>query len=118
MVLSHPGKSRRRWPRDLETAVEWLPRPRQWPLWPTTSTSPGKCGRLRPGMTARDAGVTHAERHALRQHRSRPLTAIIKEEMETAQIAALPASALGKAISYTISLWHKLIRFLEHPKLE
>jgi hypothetical protein len=46
------------------------------------------------------------------------LTAIIKEEMEAAQIAALPASALGKAISYTISLWHKLTRFLEHPELE
>ena len=67
---------------------------------------------------ARDAGMTHAERHALRQHRSRPLTAIIKEEMEAAQIAALPASTLGKAISYTISLWHKLTRFLEHPELE
>jgi transposase len=67
---------------------------------------------------ARDAGMTLAERHALRQHRSRPLTAIIKEEMEAAQIAALPASALGKAISYTISLWHKLTRFLEHPELE
>ena len=62
--------------------------------------------------------MTHAERHALRQHRSRPLTAIIKEEMEAAQIAALPASTLGKAISYTISLWHKLTRFLEHPELE
>ena len=30
----------------------------------------------------------------------------------------LPASALGKAISYTLSLWPKLTRFLEHPELE
>ena len=30
----------------------------------------------------------------------------------------LPASALGKAISYTLSLWDKLTRFLEHPQLE
>ncbi len=67
---------------------------------------------------ARDAGLTQAERHALRQQRSRPLIAIIREKMEAAQIAALPASALGKAVSYTLSLWHKLTRFLEHPELE
>lgn len=67
---------------------------------------------------ARDAGMDHAARHALRQARSRPLLDIIKTEMEAAQLAALPASALGKAVSYTLSLWHKLTRFLEHPELE
>ncbi len=41
----------------------------------------------------------------LRQERSRPLLDVIKKEMETAQAAVLPASALGKAISYTLSLW-------------
>jgi transposase len=30
----------------------------------------------------------------------------------------LPASALGKAASYTLTLWPKLTRFLEHPELE
>jgi transposase len=67
---------------------------------------------------ARDAGMDHMARHALRQQRSRPLLDIIKEEMEAAQLAALPSSALGKAVSYTLSLWHKLTRFLEHPELE
>jgi hypothetical protein len=67
---------------------------------------------------ARDAGMGHAERHALRQEKSRPLVEIIKEEMKAAQVAALPASALGKAVSYALSLWHKLTRFLEHPELE
>ena len=67
---------------------------------------------------ARDAGMEYAERHVLRQERSRPLLDIIKEEMTAAQVAALPASALGKAASYTLSLWHKLTRFLEHPELE
>jgi transposase len=67
---------------------------------------------------ARDAGMDHAARHALRQERSRPLLDIIQEEMKTAQAAVLPASALGKAISYTLSLWHKLTQFLEHPELE
>ena len=38
--------------------------------------------------------------------------------MKTARAAVLPSSALGKAVSYTLSLWHKLTRFLEHPELE
>jgi transposase len=67
---------------------------------------------------ARNASMDHAARHALRQERSRPLLDVIHAEMKTAQTAALPASALGKAISYTLSLWHKLTRFLEHPELE
>jgi transposase len=67
---------------------------------------------------ARDAGLDHAARHALRQARSRPLLDIIKQEMQAAQVAALPASALGKALSYTLTLWHKLTRSLEHPELE
>jgi transposase len=67
---------------------------------------------------ARDAGMDHAARHVLRQQRSRPLLGIIKTEMEAAQLAVLPASALGKAVSYTLSLWYKLTRFLEHPELE
>jgi hypothetical protein len=42
----------------------------------------------------------------------------MKKETETAQAAVLPASALGKAVSYTLSLWEKLTRFQEHPELE
>jgi transposase len=67
---------------------------------------------------ARGGGLDHAARHALRQERSRPLLDVINTEMKTAQAAAMPAGALGKAISYTLSLWHKLTRFLEHPELE
>lgn len=67
---------------------------------------------------ARHAGMDEGDRHALRQERSRPLLDVIKKEMETARAAVLPASALGKAISYTLSLWYKLTRFLEHPELE
>jgi transposase len=67
---------------------------------------------------ARNAGMDGAERHALRLERSRPLLDLIKKEMESARAAALPSSALGKAVNYTLSLWHKLTRFLEHPELE
>jgi transposase len=67
---------------------------------------------------ARDAGMDHGARHVLRGERSRRLLDVIKKEMETAQAAVLPASALGKGVSYTLSLWEKLTRFLEHPELE
>ena len=67
---------------------------------------------------ARNAGMDGAERHALRLERSRPLLDLIKKEMESARAAALPSSALGKAVNYTLSLWHKLTRFQEHPELE
>jgi len=67
---------------------------------------------------SRDAGMDQAERHALRQERSRPLIVTIREQMQATQDERLPASALGKAAGYTLSLWHKLTRFLEHPELE
>jgi hypothetical protein len=67
---------------------------------------------------ARDSDMDPMERHAVRQEKSRPLLDIIKQQMQAAQIAALPASALGKAASYTLSLWNKLTRFLEYPELE
>ncbi len=67
---------------------------------------------------ARNAGMDHNARHALRGERSRPLLEAMKKEMEKAQAAVLPASAVGKAASYTLSLWEKLTRFLEYPELE
>ena len=67
---------------------------------------------------AREAGMDVVARHALRQEQSRPLLAVLKAEMERAQSTVLPASALGKAISYTLSLWDKLTRFLEYPEIE
>jgi transposase len=62
--------------------------------------------------------MDHAARHALRRERSGPVIDLLKKEMEAAQVAALPASALGKGIAYTLSLWHKLTRFQFHPELE
>jgi len=67
---------------------------------------------------AREAGMDHAARHVLRGERSGPLLEAMKKEMETAKVAALPASALGKAVTYTLSLWDKLTKFLQHPELE
>ena len=54
----------------------------------------------------------------LRTERAAPLVDKIKPLIEAAQLAALPKSTLGKAASYTLSLWRKLTRFLEYPELE
>lgn len=67
---------------------------------------------------ARQASMDAARRHALRLERARPLLAVIKDELQSARVVALPASALGKAVNYTLSLWPKLIRFLEHSEIE
>ena len=63
-------------------------------------------------------GMTLPDRTRERVARAIAAQRTIKDEMEAAQIAALPASALGKAVGYTLSLWHKLTRFLEHRALE
>ena len=67
---------------------------------------------------ARAQNLDQAARHALRQERARPLLDLLKTEMEGARAHALPSSALGKAISYTLALWPKLTRFLDYPEVE
>ena len=67
---------------------------------------------------ARSATLDHSARHQLRLERSRPLLDLLKPQIEAAQAEALPASALGKAARYTLALWPKLVRFLDHPEIE
>ena len=67
---------------------------------------------------ARAQGLDAAGRDVLRQERSRPLLAKIGTAVEAARRSALPSSKLGKAIRYTLGLWPKLERFLDHPVLE
>lgn len=67
---------------------------------------------------ARAQGLDLAGRDALRQERSRPQLQSIRAAVEAARGSALPSSKLGKAIQYTLGLWHKLNRFLDYPVLE
>ena len=62
--------------------------------------------------------LEHAARHALRQQKAPELLERIRRQLESCEREALPASALGKACRYTLALWTKLTRFLEHPELE
>jgi transposase len=67
---------------------------------------------------ARTQNLDHAARHALRQELAKPLLDLLKPQIEAAGAHALPSSALGKAVTYTLALWPKLTRFLEHPEVE
>ena len=67
---------------------------------------------------ARQQGLSLESRHALRQEKSKPLVDSIRQQVAAARCSALPASALGKACHYTLTLWEKLTRFLEYPELE
>jgi hypothetical protein len=67
---------------------------------------------------ARERNLDHAARHAVRCEQAPPLLDIIRQRVEAAQAGALPASVLGRAASYTLTLWPKLTRFLDYPELE
>jgi transposase len=53
----------------------------------------------------------------IRQERSAPLLASFKEWVDKLVLGVPPASALGKALSYTLNQWPKLVRHLEYPEL-
>jgi transposase len=67
---------------------------------------------------ARIGNLDHAARHLLRLEKSKPLLPLIRQEIEAVKASALPASTLGKAAGYTLTLWRKLTCFLDHPELE
>ena len=67
---------------------------------------------------ARKAALELAARHALRQQRCPSILDMLRKDLEAARNTALPASALGKAVNYTLSQWSKLVRFLDHPQIE
>ncbi|MBA0087335.1 MAG: IS66 family transposase [Acidobacteria bacterium Pan2503] len=67
---------------------------------------------------AREAQMDHTARHQLRQEKAPPLLDQIREHILATSKTVLPKSAVGKACSYTLTLWKKLTRFLEYPQLE
>jgi hypothetical protein len=67
---------------------------------------------------ARAEKMDHAARHALRLKKAPALLDDIRTQILAAQKTALPKSATGNATSYTLALWSRLTRFLEHPELE
>ena len=67
---------------------------------------------------ARKQRLSQEDRQLLRLEKSKPLLEEIKPQIQAARTSALPKSVLAKACNYTLTLWTRLTRFLEHPELE
>jgi len=67
---------------------------------------------------AQKENLNPSDRHLLRLEKAKPLLEQIKIAIQAVRGDALPKSALAKACNYTLTLWQRLIRFLENPVLE
>ena len=67
---------------------------------------------------AREEKMDHAARHLLRQEKAPPVLNEIREHIVATRQAVLPGSTAGQACKYTLTLWEKLTRFLDLPRLE
>ena len=67
---------------------------------------------------ARNENMDHAARQALRHEKAPPLLAEIRTHILEMSKTVLPKSVAGQACSYTLAIWNRLIRFLDHPELE
>ena len=67
---------------------------------------------------AREQNLSLDDRHALRQERAPALLDELHSLLLKRKGRVLPKSAEGKAISYTLTRWEKLTRFLQHPVIE
>lgn len=67
---------------------------------------------------SKEKQYTPAQRHALRQEKSKPVLEKFKAWLDELFPTVLPQSPLGKAMNYCIKLWPGLNRFLEDGRLE
>jgi hypothetical protein len=63
-------------------------------------------------------GVSFEERYELRQKYAKPHLALMHKWLLDNQFKTLPKSKIGKAISYTLGLWKRLIHYIEDGQLE
>jgi len=67
---------------------------------------------------AREEKLDRAARQSLRQERAPSVLNEIRGHILATRQTVLPGSKAGQACKYTLTLWEKLTRFLEHPELE
>ncbi len=54
----------------------------------------------------------------VRQSKSKPIMEAFKSWLDEQSIKVLPSSPTGKAISYALSQWNKMLVFLDHPEVD
>lgn len=67
---------------------------------------------------ARENGLSHEQRGALRQDKSMPVMRKLRSKIEQVALSALPDSNLGKACFYALNQWTRLIVYLENGRIE
>ena len=67
---------------------------------------------------ARVQNLSLHDRHVLRQERAPALLEELHSRLLKMKARVLPKSAEGKAVSYTLTRWEKLTRFMQHPLIE
>lgn len=66
----------------------------------------------------RTAGAAPAQRRSARESRSAPVTAAIREAMQSALTKHRPRSLMGKALSHGPGHWDALVKYLEDGRFE
>jgi len=67
---------------------------------------------------AREQGLTYDQRRELREKESLHILEELGEWMKNQLPDVLPKSSIGKAITYSLSLWNRLIRYTENGQWE
>jgi transposase len=65
---------------------------------------------------AREQGLTHHEIKLLRQEKSAPILLEMETWLKDKLNKVLPKSAIGQAIAYTLTLWPRLIRYIDQGR--
>jgi transposase len=66
----------------------------------------------------REHGVDHAQRLSIRKEQSVPVLQTLHEWLKEHVVQVAPASAIGKAISYALPRWEKLMLYTTDGRLE
>ncbi len=66
---------------------------------------------------ARDGSMKPSAVRGLRRARSGPILASIRQDLDRLSKSALPKSALGKAVAYTLALWAELTHYVDDGNL-
>jgi transposase len=67
---------------------------------------------------AREQGLSYDQRKELRQKESLPVLQELEQWMKEQLPDILPKSSIGKAITYTLGLWKRLMRYTENGQWE
>jgi len=67
---------------------------------------------------SREQGLSSDARKELRQKESLPILSVLEDWMKKQLPEVLPQSSIGKALTYTLGLWDRLLRYIDDGRYE